>query len=180
MSEGAPIKRLPKQVEPRKLAYNQVKFSGVVKTEDLPRLAKAAQFTGDVRVCLEFRVDEQGRRIVKGDIEGNAKLECQRCLQAMDEQLIQASVSVAIVWEEDEAKQLPRDIDPWIVGEDEADFYALVEEELLLNLPVAAYHDYVCIDEELLSHGSGEEQEVERKNPFSVLASMKNQTKRDK
>lgn len=180
MSEGAPIKKLPQQVEPRKLAYNQVTFHGVVKAQDLPRLAKTAQFTGDIRVCLDFSVDEQGRRMVIGKIDGDARLECQRCLQEMAEQLIQADVKVAIVWDEEESKQLPRDIDPWIVGEDEADFYALVEEELLLNLPVAAYHDYVCIDEDLLSHGSGEKHEVERKNPFSVLATMKNQTKREK
>lgn len=176
MSEGAPTQKLPKQIEPRKLAYNQASLQGGVSVNHLPRLAQSAQFTGDVRVHLAFRVDEQKRRIVKGDIQALASLECQRCLQLMDAQEISADVHLAVVWNEDEAKQLPEYLDPWVVGEDEADLFALIEEELLLNLPVAAYHDFACIDESMLSRGAGQDVKEEKKNPFSVLAEMKNQT----
>ncbi len=174
MSEGAPTQRLPRQIEPRKLAYNQVSFNGIVQSKNLQRLTDTAQINGDIEVNLDFHVDEQGRRIVSGQVKAAVALECQRCLQLIDEQILAPNVMIAVVKNEDESKQLPKHIDPWIVEEDEADFYAFIEDELLLTMPVAAYHDYSCIDESLLSRGDGEERE-QKPNPFSVLADMKNQ-----
>ena len=45
-----------------------------------------------------------------------------------------------------------RSNDPWIVGDGAVDLYAQIEDELILALPIVAYHDYACVD--LLRYGA--------------------------
>lgn len=172
MSERAPEKRLPKLVEPRKLAVAHAHFQRFIDAEDLPRLQEVALKIESVIVDIQFGKDEQGRPQLSGDIQGSLMLECQRCLEPMLEQ-INRQVSLAIVWDEAQAKALPKNLDPWIVGEEEADLAAILEEELLLALPVVARHTEDCLGSGQLSFGEPEETEEVKPNPFSVLADLK-------
>ena len=71
---------------------------------------------------------------------------------------------------------MPEYLDPWIVGEGAADFYDMIEEEMLLNLPAVAYHQEPCIDSKLFV--SGELVAVKQeKNPFQVLEQLKSSPK---
>ncbi len=180
MSEGAPSNRLPRKVEPRKLAYSEATFNGIVPVDSLKMLASAAHSIVDVDASLSFSVDDRGKRVVTGTLRVEASMVCQRCMNPVEARSIEAEVAVAIVWDEDEAKQLPSDLDPWVVSEDEADLYALIEEELLLNLPNVVYHDYECVDPSLLSVGEPVvEQDSGDDNPFKVLAQLKKQQPKD-
>ncbi|MFW5824394.1 MAG: YceD family protein, partial [Marinobacter sp.] len=38
---------------------------------------------GDCRVRLAFSTDRQRRRLVRGELEADVELECQRCMSAM-------------------------------------------------------------------------------------------------
>ena len=172
MSDQAPEKRLPKLVEPRKLATAFAHFERVISSEDLPRLSEAAINVDRVWVDINFGRDDQGRPELSGSIEAKLTLECQRCLEAMSYEITR-SVALAIVWDEAQAKALPKHIDPWVAGEDEADLAAILEEEILLALPVVARHDYDCLDPSLLSSGDLDQEEDTKPNPFGVLAELK-------
>lgn len=173
MSEGATSKRLPRNLEPRKQAHFGSIYEGVLLAEDLPRVADLVHSIDEIIVRLAFHVDEQGERAVNVEISGSVSVICQRCLKPMDHK-VKIDSLLAIVRDEEEAKQLPGRFDPWIVEEVEADTYELVEEELLLNIPVVAYHDFDCVDASLFKAGEIEqEQEEPRENPFQVLAGLK-------
>lgn len=147
-------------------------FERVIAVEDLPRLADAALEIDRAKVDIHFARDDQGRPELTGNIEAELKLECQRCLAPMDYEVAK-EIALAIVWDEAQAKALPKTIDPWIVGEDEADLAAIIEEELLLELPVVAKHSEDCLDPEYLSTGDTGVSEDKKPNPFSVLAELK-------
>lgn len=172
MSEHAPEKRLPRLVEPRKLATAFANFQRVIDAEDLPRLREVASNIESVSVDIDFGRDEQGRPELSGDINAVFELECQRCLEPMT-LTISKQVRLAIVWDEAQAKALPKTLDPWIVGEGEADLAAILEEEILLDLPVVARHAEDCLDPTLLSAGEADEEEATKPSPFSVLAGLK-------
>ena len=179
MSEGAPSKRLPRALDPRKQAHFHSLYEGMLLAEDLPRVADVVDSIDEISVRLAFSIEEQGKRIVAIDITGCVSVICQRCLKPVPVSMDIRSV-VAIVWDEEEAKHLPEHLDPWVVGDAEADTYELVEEELLLNIPVVSYHEYDCIDPGLMKAGKKEdEQEEPKANPFQVLAGLKEKLPKD-
>ncbi|WP_045860011.1 YceD family protein [Teredinibacter purpureus] len=188
MSEGALIKQLPKLVDPRKLAHMNVKLVGIVPEESLPRLRDAsfkleatADGYGAMAAELEFFRDDQGRRLLSGQVSSRVRLECQRCLEAL-ELNIEADVNLAVVFDEDQAQRLPSNLEPWIIVTDgRADLHAVLEDELLLALPASALHDFECIDASRFSVGDETEEaqasDSDEDNPFNVLASLKQDMK---
>lgn len=173
MTEGAHSQTLPRHVTPRKLAYSGATLSGDVSARELGILAGAVDYIGGVSASLAFSINDQGKMQVVGSIEAALGHQCQRCLQTMPTSRDVAKVAVCIVRNEEEAKQLPRNMDPWIVPDDDADLYTLVEEELLLVLPVVAYHQNACVDLDALNGSPPAEEPKEKANPFSVLSALK-------
>lgn len=173
MSEGAFSSRLPRLIDPGKLAQQELLLQGFVPPEALARVAEAVLGLSRVECSLAFRVDERYRRLVAGKIRAQAELCCQRCLEAVAV-TVEADVNVALVKEEAQAKDLPSWLDPWLAEDVEADLYGLVEDELLLNIPLIAWHEENCVDPALYSSGQVvEESETKRENPFKMLEQLK-------
>jgi len=172
MSERTPEHRLPRVVEPRKLVVSRAQFARSIDPADLPRLAEATLEIEEVYADIGFDRDDQGKPCLTGHIKAALKLECQRCLEAMDHP-VELDFCLQLVWDEAEAKALMSNREPWIVGEGEADLISVLEEEVLLVLPLVPKHDYDCVAPSLLSSGEEESLEDEKPNPFSVLADLK-------
>ncbi len=173
MLKTSPERPLPRFVDPRKFAQQGVSFEGVVASSDLERFAEnAVEAAPEVRVKLAFDVDENRHRVLNGQIHCQAQSLCQRCLEPVVYP-VECAMNVAMVWDEEEAKQLPKGLDPWVLEEDgSVDIYPIIEEELLLALPMVAYHDHECIDKALYSCGTPVKSEP-RENPFKVLEQLK-------
>lgn len=173
MSEGTFLSRLPRLIEPAKLAQQELVLQGYVLAEDLPRVLEVVLDLSKVDCLLAFKVDEQYRRIISGKLLATAQLCCQRCLEAVSVGL-EVEVNIALIKEQDQAKDLPARLDPWLVEEGEANLYELVEEELLLSLPQVAWHEDNCIDPALYSSGEPVvEEETLKENPFKMLEKLK-------
>ncbi len=162
---------LPKKVDPRKLAEREVTLEGSISLGNMPELASLlVDANGDVSVELQFAVDEQKLRTVSGQAHAEVKQLCQRCLEPVTLNL-DAEFNLAVVLNEEQAKNLPRYYDPLLLDE-EVELSTLVEEELILSLPVVCYHDDCSVQ---TSFGEDEMPVVEQEkpNPFSVLAALK-------
>lgn len=169
-------KPLPKQGDPRKFAQQGIAMSGFVPILALPRLVDALESSdGSVAVNLVFGINEDRKKVVSGTATADVHLLCQRCLNPVLVP-VACDIALAVIWDEDDIKALPKNLDPWIADEGVADFYEMIEEELLLNLPPVAYHEELCISEELFR--SGEPVVVKQeKNPFQVLEQLKSSPK---
>ncbi len=149
-----------------------MRIAGVVSPAALPRLSSMLCNTdGQIVVDLQFDLDEQRIRTVQGSAEGHVFMTCQRCLEPV-EVAVEAAFNLAIAFSEESATTLPRNYDPLIVEEEEMELLDMVEEELILSLPLVPYHDDCSIQ---TSFGETETapEDTEKTNPFSILAKLK-------
>jgi uncharacterized protein len=109
-------------------------------------------------------------------MQGSLHLSCQRCLQGVDYSL-SSDFRVQVI---DELKvggdrELAQDELEVVLGvEGKLDLFALVEDELILSLPVVVYHDEPDCNQVLVDLNSKAEQDIEAK-PFAELAELKKQ-----
>lgn len=148
MAIGPSHSVLPQRVDPLRFAQHGVKLDAQLSADKLIRLASAVHAVpGDVWADLQFLVDESRRRVVQGELTAGVEVICQRCMQAMNLDL-QVSLNLAVVVSEEQAKLLPEEYEPWLIDAElnQSDLYEILEEELLLALPIVALHEHACID----------------------------------
>ncbi|WP_116364166.1 YceD family protein [Parahaliea mediterranea] len=167
---------LPTTLDVRKAAVRGVSISGALKPLELQRFrGLLASDDGVIQAHLAFNRDEEGRYLVTVDIEADVSVTCQRCLEPMPTTL-QASNTLAAVWSDEQARHLPKHLDPLILTEEACVLRDLVEDELILSLPPYSYHEQADCNEELVGLAASEpkqEQREEKPNPFEVLAQLK-------
>ncbi len=105
----------------------------------LPRLASRAGIGGSVQGSVRFE-RPSGTAVADLSLRGRARLQCQRCMQAM-ELLLRSTVRVALLASAEEAGALPEEIEPMLAPDGRLSVADLVEEELLLALPIVALHE---------------------------------------
>ena len=164
--------QLPSFLEPRKLADQEAEIKGQTTVARLPRLAEFRDSQDEiVEVALRFGRDEERRQQVKGTVKTHLQLTCQRCLEPVQTAIV-ANVSLVMVYDEEQIKALPDHLDPWLVTDEKIILSELLEEELLLALPLVAMHEQCPT----VLHTSAEPAaaaESKRDNPFAVLAQLK-------
>jgi uncharacterized protein len=69
---------------------------------------------------------------------------CQRCLDPMSIE-IKAAIALQVIWSEDRIANVSPDYEPWIVVDKIADLAVVLEDELLLALPIVNYHNQVNV-----------------------------------
>jgi uncharacterized protein len=106
---------------------------------DLPRLAGSlAKAEGVVRATIDFG-RSQNLPLLRVGAEVEVTLICQRCLQPM-QVLLEGESQVALVENLAQADAVPEDVEPVWVESRKVDLREVVEEELLLALPLVPMH----------------------------------------
>ncbi|WP_317928805.1 YceD family protein [Halioxenophilus sp. WMMB6] len=178
MNHTPDLRVLPRLIDARKMAHQGSDLVGIIPIRALDRLQSALESDeGDVSLVLSLGIDQQGLAVVTGTVKADVLVLCQRCLSPMTYP-VDTEVSLAIVPSEERAKELPKRLDPWFVTDNAADLYSLVEDEILLALPMVAYHQQACLKPEAYSSGDdSSDQKGEKPNPFSVLEQLKGSPK---
>jgi len=171
------VRRLPKQVDVLKLCQQSLELEGQVRLAELPRLAEALPTDTGERVLhpvLQFSIDDEGHRLMQGHLEISIPVVCQRCLEIM-EYPIHAELRCAFVVSDEQAKSLPGHLEPVLLEADATHtaLYDLLEDELLLSLPIAARHEQ-CGELQATEQQREEQQTEVRKKPFAALAELLN------
>ncbi len=176
---------LPPKIDCIRLARNGSEMSGSLPLSGLSRLQDASiEALGEAIVSLSFYRDAQRRHVITGSVEADITVACQRCLQGMNVH-IAGDVSLGIVTSDAQVTALPSEYEPLLVIEDEfTDLHSVVEDELLLALPLAPLHpdNEVCLGRDDIrrveqkntaGNGAQADLEEEKPNPFAALASLK-------
>ncbi len=128
---------------------------------------------GDLEVELKF--DRAGPiPFIVGHIKAELHLKCQRCMQAMVHPL-DIRFKLGLVQNQVQMEKLPDEFEPYLLEDDNNHLPDMLEEELLLALPLVAMHEFDCSDylQKQESEQQGEVKEPEEKeNPFSVLKDL--------
>jgi uncharacterized protein len=123
---------------------------------------------GVLNYTLSGKTGTKGESLLVCLIEGKLVLQCQRCLEALEYPLhiVSTLKVVADVTEFDDLEGEDESVDS-VPASVAMDVLALVEEEILLNLPLAPMHPpEVC-------SGVAQAAGNERVNPFGALAALK-------
>lgn len=175
---------LPPQLDPRKVFRQALRIQGHIAVSTFDRLCEILlDDEGTVTASLAFEVDSDRRLSIRGHVNAEVSVVCQRCMQPM-KQILDDAIDLVMVSSEAQMKQLPAALDPWFCGEDEVLIPAdIIEEQLILAMPIVTMHQS-CIDidelnkaKELPNTGlAGQHTSApapEKSNPFAVLAGLK-------
>jgi uncharacterized protein len=122
-----------------RLADGEADIDFAVPLAELPRLrSQLASVEGLVRGRVHF-TRESGLVVAGLTVSGAATLACQRCLQPMTEP-VDSSVRVALITAEADASRVPEHLEPVLALGGRITVGELVEEELLLALPIVPLH----------------------------------------
>ena len=173
-----PDQRLPVQIAPFKLARQGQVLQGSIELNRMDRLAQMlAETNGSVSVTLQFGVDEQGIHFASGSLEVEVQMTCQRCMKPMSVSVV-AEVALGFVSNDEQARNLAQGYEPYIVEQEPINLAEIVEDELILALPLVAVHeDQGCepVIEELQKSAAEIDQADAKPNPFAVLSELKRQ-----
>lgn len=112
-------------------------YAGVLPLAKLERLSAAlTEPTGELDVALKIRRDIGGAPKLEGRVCGNLQLVCQRCLRPFAWPL-DIGIELRLVFNEEEETRVLKIAEPYRVIDDRLPFHPIVEEEVLLALPLA-------------------------------------------
>ena len=145
---------------------------GPVAVSSLERLLPVlVSDEGELQVEMELGKDPEGTRYLKGSIQGEVILKCQRCLDKMTLPL-DLGFRLGLVTSDAAAEALPEWYDPMVVTAEPAHIADVIAEEVLLAIPIVPKHSNKVDCLEFVKDYTPPERE-QRKNPFAVLAGLK-------
>jgi len=159
----------PLLIDPTRLAVSGKQLAGYVELAGMPRLRELVQnHDGRVDYSLAFARDEQGVIRISGQVSTTLTLICQRCLNQMEWSL-DNPVNIGFTGNPEQIEILPDFVEPYITEAREIPLAGLVEEEVILGLPLAPLHDVVdCPAAQLVQQHA-----VKRENPFAILKDVR-------
>ena len=147
------------------------KLEGVYPLSIFERLAEASLSNeGDVTAKLEFG-HSVGFPCLKGSVSATLLVECQRCLKPMETK-VEGSFKFALVNSEEDFELLPEELEPYLLEGDEQSIVDLVEDELLLSLPMVLTHKEAC-SSFMTEQEKAIKAEKEAAHPFAALKALK-------
>lgn len=160
----------------QELARQQKKTEGELLLSSLPRLQEALAELGAVpgnSAAMTVRYQLQGLPpryfgedklpMLALNVQTELPLVCQRCFAAMP-QLVDLAFEYAVCDAPPEALLEDEQVD-WLESAGDATLESLVEDELLMALPIAVMHEASCVDAPTTAG--------EKPNPFAALKQLK-------
>ena len=155
-------------IDPQAFARQKESLSGTVVLADLHERVHSPDIldlSAAVSYTLHGGTDELQRPFLQLHLHGVLPLQCQRCMKAVD---FAVDENVRIVLFADEAAldraMLADDALEGMVSDKETDVYTLLEDQILMALPLSPKHDDCPSDTDAYR--------PQRTNPFAVLAGL--------
>jgi uncharacterized protein len=143
-------------------AHERSRVAGQLTLAAFPRLVESDASAAEVAYEIRGGTNAEGRPSLRVLAEGSIAVACQRCLQPLPVPIaVDAELELA---ESLAAAEGANDAVDRVVASRRMDVAALVEDELLLALPMVALHE----DCELSVEDAGS-----RASPFAALAALK-------
>ena len=167
--------KLPLTLDPVRTAQKRLDYQGIYTPDQAERVAAfVVSVDSDVECDMSFNIDNQRLAVLTGDVKVTVSLECQRCGKPFTHH-VYTKYCFSPVKNDDQVEALPEAYEPIEVNEfGEIDLLAMVEDEIILALPVVPVHDSEHCEVSEADMVFGElPDEAQKPNPFAVLASLK-------
>lgn len=146
-------------------------LQGSITLSDLERLRDyLTNSAGELAYTVIGLLDECDSPMLKITVSGVVGLNCQRCLETI-EHTLNVKTALFLARNEDELSRYDEDIFvDAIYASNELDILALIEDEVILSLPVSPRHEDAGCH---ISSETGMRETAAKEHPFTVLASLK-------
>ena len=155
-------------------ADHGVEIRGVWPLQRMPRFAEMLH-NAEGQVEVDLRFGRHGKlRVVQGALKADLAVLCQRCMQAMSYPL-HTQLNLALIKDDAQAEALPEEFEPLLLEADDLNLPAMLEEELLLALPLVLMHEHDCSDylqqqaEQQKQDAAVAAEQKAKTSPFAVL-----------
>lgn len=144
----------PVRVMPRKLCNRNGSINSTLPVAKLLRLSEFLHDNnGHAEVSLSFDKDDAGHCLITGSLKADVNMVCQRCLEATEVKLA-SDFAIKVAESDKEARDMAQSsansleqLEVVRSEEGELDLLSLVEDELIMSLPIVASHaDKDCSD----------------------------------
>ena len=167
---------LPAEIDLIQVSEDGARLTGELSGTSMPRLREdCTAMSGPVRIDLRFDKTASGQRLMSGTIELVCQTICQRCMRSMDLSLETKTLTLLLTPEE-QAAAGGSDVRESIIAEGRVLLSSLVEDELLLAMPMIPMHDRSECP--VTGHTSGsnlpDDATANKQSPFAVLGALKN------
>lgn len=188
---------LPVHIDILRLARQGCKLDGRLSYGEMHRLkqyliveqdaqGKDTDTAADIEVEIELGIGDGRIAFIRGNAQTSITMVCQRCLEPMRLD-IDARFLLGVVENEAKLEQLPEQYEPLEVSDEPVSLSGIIEDELILALPLVALHPPDKCAEKLANSQQMTEKEIETEvnekrtnSPFSILSSLKNKDVKNK
>ncbi|AXT32626.1 23S rRNA accumulation protein YceD [Pseudoalteromonas tunicata] len=167
--------KIPRTIDPVKIAKQRLTYDGIVTFDSFARLEQVVQEkVGEVQVKIHCDYDAQKRLVIYSNVKAPVTLTCQRCNGdiGLDLELDLAYAAVAAGKSSDHLPDYYEVVE--LNEEGEVNLHQLIEDELILAIPLVPMHEESLCRYSPEPISFGEIDEVEDKpNPFEILKQLK-------
>lgn len=158
-------------IDSLEFAHNNQSLQGSISIGNLERLhSYLAHTSGELAYLISGMLDGDDKPLLEISINGDIDLICQRCLKKMQYTL---NIKTRLILAQSEHELSRYDDDIFveaIYASNELDALALIEDEIILSLPISPRHqDTNCH----LSSKDKIHSTIDKEHPFAALASLK-------
>lgn len=160
---------MPLVIDAFDFARNARSLHGKIPLSALERLQDYLTDTlGSLLYAVGGDQDEEGKLVLQIQIHGAVNLKCQRCLEMLVH-VLDINTRLLLAQDEGELSRFDEDasVDS-VLARHDLDFLALIEDEIILNLPLSPRHR-----EEECMIASGQDSYADERTPFAALAALK-------
>ncbi|MDR2213494.1 MAG: YceD family protein [Pseudomonadales bacterium] len=170
----------PEHLDALKLFARNGSVSATLPLSKLPRFAAYLLDTeGEVAVALHFGHDEEGRPLLSGSLRTEVRVSCQRCMEPLELEL-DCELALLALASEAEVQALSSEeaaLDALVMDPEQGlDVLAVIEDELLLSLPLVPMHMELDCSEAFNAYQRQAQQTAAseaKQSPFAALAALK-------
>ncbi len=163
---------LPDDIDPWRMVQARREFRGTLPVAVLTRLRESlADDVGEVTYAIMFRSDDFGTDSIRLELDAVLTLTCQRLLQPFKWPLSIVQ-NLGLIRDEAGESALPEGFEPLLVEDGHLNLKDVIEDELILALPVVALSPGAPIESLELTRASADEQDVVP-SPFAALGKWK-------
>lgn len=176
--------KLPIKVNVFHSAKKRLDYIGVYSAEQMTRVAEAVvRIDSHVDLSLSFTLDDQGFIVIKSTVRAKVILLCQRCSSTFPHYIHARYCLSPVVNKKNGSdtwiKTFPSAYDPIDINEfGEIDLLEIVEDEIILSLPIIPIHESKNCNVSTTEIIFGElKEEKKQSNPFKKLKNLKKKIK---
>ena len=164
---------LPRHIDLERIGREPRAYAGKLPSQSMAKLMGLVDDAAGIEASIQVAwAQDQTHAAIRGECGAYVTLICERCLEPMDTRLA-GEFEVLAVDRAQQADDLPVDQAVVEAPRGQLDVVSLIEDELILGLPVVPRHEDTACDGGQRHFGPEDEPLPQAESPFAALGALR-------